>query len=590
MSLLCGIHALDATAAIPEAWTRWLAENLQRSSHGTVQVFEVPGSFLAKLDLGAFGDAAWTNDPARGLTAIAGDPVLPDRSLGEGRARDCARLAACDEAELAAELRASRGSFVLARLDVGRRVLALATDRLGGRPLYVTQHGPFLLFASAKRLLCGLPGLELARDTQGLLEAACFGFPLAERTEIAGVASLPGGQLLLARDGWVARTAYWDWARDACASGEAETPELRRRLFEELRRAIELRIGTARGCFATLSSGLDSRCVVSVLGSLGVEAHTLNVSWSGTLDQIVARAFAGAAGTVHHEDVLPDHELGIRIPWRCGSMMRELADRVSALGGRPRQVWGGNDGSISVGYVYVSRASVDALRRGDEGAAAAQFCGELGLALSRRVLSPRVADVARSIPQATVARELASLECEDPGKRLYLFLLLNHQRRLLAGHMEQIDELPIEHVEPFFDPAFLALACQLPADECVGHGLYYRWLAEFPPVVASVPWQAYAGHEPCPLPMPEGVPTQWEIYDRRIGAASRREALAAAGALLRNWGEAGQILSKRRLSVLWALSRWTGLDATLSLRQAVRLGKLVAALHGAPGVPLDGRS
>ena len=61
-----------------------------------------------------------------------------------------------------------------------------------------------------------------------------------------------------------------------------------------------------------------------------------------------------------------------------------------------------------------------------------------------------------------------------------------------------------------------------------------KWLQHFPEVTLSVPWQAYPGHEPCPLPVPSGVVYQWgNTVGRIVNAAERRDLLHQAGLMLR---------------------------------------------------------
>ena len=64
----------------------------------------------------------------------------------------------------------------------------------------------------------------------------------------------------------------------------------------------------------------------------------------------------------------------------------------------------------------------------------------------------------------------------------------------------------------------------------IGHTFYHEWLKLFPPSTTAVPWQTYPGHEPCPVSLPEGVPTQWDWdfsavknqRDRDFGAVKKR--------------------------------------------------------------------
>jgi hypothetical protein len=104
---------------------------------------------------------------------------------------------------------------------------------------------------------------------------------------------------------------------------------------------------------------------------------------------------------------------------------------------------------------------------------------------------------------------------------------------------------------PFFDSAFLAAIVALPIDLCLRHKFYVKWLKHFHPSVTSVPWQAYPNHEPCPLPVPEGLAYQWaDEYQRAERATQKQRLMKQASALLRANDFPDEILSKRNLRLV----------------------------------------
>jgi len=144
--------------------------------------------------------------------------------------------------------------------------------------------------------------------------------------------------------------------------------------------------------------------------------------------------------------------------------------------------------------------------------------------------------------------ELGALTATDAGRNFYLFLMLNDQRRKLALHFENLDLHRLEFQLPFFDGAFLEAVIATPLDWCLRHKLYVKWLSLFPPVVTAVPWQAYPGHEPCPLPIPASLAYQWdEKYQTNESVARKRRVLRNASEVLRSAHFPDQILNKRNL-------------------------------------------
>ena len=87
-----------------------------------------------------------------------------------------------------------------------------------------------------------------------------------------------------------------------------------------------------------------------------------------------------------------------------------------------------------------------------------------------------------------------------------------------------------------------------PLDWCLRHKFYVKGLSQFPPAVTAVPWQAYPGHEPCPLPAPPELGYQWDdSYQASEDASQKQRVKQQAFALLRAKDFPDQILNRRNL-------------------------------------------
>jgi hypothetical protein len=143
--------------------------------------------------------------------------------------------------------------------------------------------------------------------------------------------------------------------------------------------------------------------------------------------------------------------------------------------------------------------------------------------------------------------ELAEMHAEDAGRNFYLFLMRNDQRRKLTSHFENIDLHRLEFQLPFFDGRFLSAVIALPLDWCLRHRFYLKWLTLFPSSVTTVPWQAYPGHEPCPLPVPDDLAYQWDnAYLAEEDSSQGQNVNAQASRLLRSIDFPDQILNKNK--------------------------------------------
>ena len=158
------------------------------------------------------------------------------------------------------------GQFAIALWDMRRRRLILTRDRTGIRPLFYTETGGRLLFASEVKALFALPEVPRSIDPQALAETCTYWSPLAPRTAFAGVLSLPPGHVMVVADGVSRQQRYWDWAFPESIAeprrAEAEyAEELRGLLVDAVR--LQLRADVPVGAY--LSGGLDSSIIASLI-------------------------------------------------------------------------------------------------------------------------------------------------------------------------------------------------------------------------------------------------------------------------------------------------------------------------------------
>lgn len=572
MSLFCGIFVLDASAKIPGPWREFLRARLSRAGGGTVSEYVDEHICLFKFDFGGFDAPGWVTDAAHGATALCGDSVIAGRQPSTTRADDVETLNSSSLRDLPVTLRRCRGTYCAAVYKRARPELALATDKLGVRPIYWLSDGRYLLFSGALRLLEDLPDLGLTVDLRGAMEQACFGYPLGDRTPYSQVRSLRGGQLLTcARESGVRVESYWRWDADACARPAASVEEGLANLFERFQEAVALRAGNHRAVFSCLSGGLDSRCVVAQLRVQDIAVHSINVSWAQSADQVLGRLCAQALGTTHHEISPPDAETGSALPGLLSRTMSAHAAAVTSMGGNPRQLWGGNGGSVGLGHVYISPEAMRAIRDRGPRAGAQQYVRDNSLRVASYPLRNPYAAVAQQLPLDTVMEELERLTCVDAGRKLYVFLLENDQRRHHMLHFENIDTVLIEHIDPFFDADVLGAVCSLPLDFCLGHRMYSEWLGRFPPEITKVAWQAYPRHVPCPVPQPPNLSYQWAPKGRALRKRERRDALTGLWFALSNRGSLKSILRPNIVAGAYVA-------LALRLSQAFYIGAQVASI------------
>lgn len=534
MSLICGIFAHDAGRTVPSAWRETFRRNLSRKGHGTIVEHDGPGLYLAKLDIGAFETPGW-RVAGSSIATMGGDSLLPTRPADGERDADLQALANAPADKLAALLRSSRGQFALASVREPEHELVLATDRLGVRPIYVLTTGDFVVFSSVLRLIEALPDTRFTADLQGTLEEAAFGISIGDRTRYAEVKSLRGATILRAQGGKVRTDEYWRWDSGACQTIIQDTNEGLQRLHAAFADAVRLRLGKNKAVFAALSGGLDSRCVVTELRAQNAEVHTLNVSWKGSQDEVFGKQYADAIGANHHPTVLPDEQVGGQV---AILLYESLMANGHVLSHEPakRRIWGGDGGSVGIGHVYLSPPAVRLMREQGPEAAAREFLRYNTIALAQRAFRAGYGSYVATLPLRSMTDELRRLDCRDPARALYVFLLENDQRRHLTAQWELFDLHSHEFVEPFYDPEVLTAACQLPLDFCLRHHMYHEWLRTFSEPAYTIPWQSYPGHEACPVKVPEGLMYQFGGARAALTAVRRQQANKDAQSAITNRG------------------------------------------------------
>src|SRR5947207_143513 len=216
------------------------------------------------------------------------------------------------------------GQFAFCLHDRRSRLLLLARDRMGIKPLHYAVDGPRLVFASELKALLRDPALRRGIDPVALDQYLAYEFVPSPRSIVRGISKLRPGHTLTwslgSGDGRPVVWRYWapvlnvDGAAPA-RSVDAACEELRGVLRESVRK--ELISDVPLGVF--LSGGIDSSAVAAMMTELGGDVKTFSVGFAErSFDEApYAREVAVHLGTDHHELTLePSMLLGLipRLP------------------------------------------------------------------------------------------------------------------------------------------------------------------------------------------------------------------------------------------------------------------------------------
>jgi asparagine synthase (glutamine-hydrolysing) len=218
--------------------------------------------------------------------------------------------AAIDHWGIRASLERLNGMFAFAVWDRQTRVLTLARDRFGEKPLYYGRMGETFLFGSELKALSIHPAFVREVDRDALALYLRHIYVPAPHSIWRGIFKLPQAHYLEVRDGGRSigePIAYWDFPAIAQA-GQADPltdgPELVDRLEALLKDAVLLRMEADVPLGAFLSGGIDSSTIVALMqaqSSRPVRTFTIGFHEGAFDEATYARAVANHLGTDHTE-------------------------------------------------------------------------------------------------------------------------------------------------------------------------------------------------------------------------------------------------------------------------------------------------
>jgi asparagine synthase (glutamine-hydrolysing) len=203
------------------------------------------------------------------------------------------------------------GMFAIALWDRERRVLALARDRLGEKPLYYGRLGATFCFASELKAVRAVRGHDLRIDRRALSRLLQLSYVPSPMSIYRGLSKLAPGHLVeIAADLSIGQPrAYWTLG-DTAESGLAgrlaamDDERLVDLLHDRLKEAVGLQMVSDVPLGAFLSGGVDSSTVVALMQAQTrrpVRTFTIGFPEASFDEAPFARAVAGHLGTDHTE-------------------------------------------------------------------------------------------------------------------------------------------------------------------------------------------------------------------------------------------------------------------------------------------------
>ncbi|MDA1214992.1 MAG: asparagine synthase (glutamine-hydrolyzing) [Planctomycetota bacterium] len=216
-----------------------------------------------------------------------------------------------------------RGMFAFAIWDDRKKILFLARDRLGKKPLVYRQESERLAFASELKSLLQIPGAGRTLDPVALDRYLMYQYVPYPDCILQGYQKLPPAHYAVYDNGKMTVERYWTPPYDSSAHSTLEVKipdanasehEWRKALRETVTEAVRLRMRSDVPLGAFLSGGIDSTIIAGLMQQLSAEPiHTFTIGFPVAQfdERSYAREAAEHLGTIHHETIVEPKALDI---------------------------------------------------------------------------------------------------------------------------------------------------------------------------------------------------------------------------------------------------------------------------------------
>ncbi len=202
-----------------------------------------------------------------------------------------------------------RGMFAFALWDEKQKVLLLARDRVGIKPLYYWKSHDSIVFASEIKAILKDPSVKRELDLGMVDRFLSFYFLPGEETLLKGINKLLPGHYLVFRGEKAEIRQYWDLRFSECPISLQKAES---RTLELLEESLRLHMISDVPVGFLLSGGVDSTAMLSFAAGKSpfpLSSYTLGFSEDVVADERpYARLAAERYGSEHHEMTITSKE------------------------------------------------------------------------------------------------------------------------------------------------------------------------------------------------------------------------------------------------------------------------------------------
>jgi asparagine synthase (glutamine-hydrolysing) len=210
-----------------------------------------------------------------------------------------------------------QGMFAFALWDEKKKILFLARDRVGIKPLYYCDTGTALVFGSEIKSLLVDPDVKRDVNPQGIDRFLTYLYLPGTETLFKDIHKLAPGHYLLIKNGRVSCKQYWDLRFDNPRSCE-NIDETAEALWDLLKVTVRGHMISDVPVGFLLSGGVDSTALLScAVGETNKRISTFTIGFAGAGfadERPYARLAAQRFGTDHHEITISAEQFSEFLP------------------------------------------------------------------------------------------------------------------------------------------------------------------------------------------------------------------------------------------------------------------------------------
>jgi asparagine synthase (glutamine-hydrolysing) len=278
-------------------------------------------------------------DPASGLVLAFNGEIYNFRELRRDLEARGERFHSAGDTEVLLKLLARdgraalpklRGMFAFACWNPRRRLLLLARDPFGIKPLYLWRNPDRVLFASEMKSLLAHPAVPRTLSRRAIAHYFAFGYTGGPHPIFEGIEKVPAGCSLLVAapggdrsdPGWDgpldSPVPYWDPLDEGAPAPAADEAALAERCVAVLGDSVAAHLVSDVPVGVFLSGGVDSAAVLALAGRAGARhLHTFCIGYPGPEDRSElagSRRTSASLGSRHHELVYDAKQFAEDLP------------------------------------------------------------------------------------------------------------------------------------------------------------------------------------------------------------------------------------------------------------------------------------